>query len=77
MDVQIKKGILDACVLAAVFKQDSYGYKILQDLSGRISLSESTLYPILRRLEAAGCLHPTALRPFSVYTTRFPKATCF
>lgn len=56
MNPQMKKGLLDICVLAVLSRGDSYGYKIIKDLSGYIKLSESTLYPILRRLEAAGCL---------------------
>lgn len=56
MDAQLKKGVLDACVLAAISKQDSYGYQIVKDVSSCIEISESTLYPILKRLEAAGAL---------------------
>jgi PadR family transcriptional regulator PadR len=56
LDVQIKKGILDACVLHTLSKGDSYGYKIISDLSSTIDISESTLYPILKRLEACGAL---------------------
>lgn len=56
MDVQLKRGLLDVCVLAALMREDSYGYKIIKDLAGRVEISESTLYPILRRLESAGAL---------------------
>lgn len=56
MDIQLKRGILDACVLAVLVKEDSYGYKIIKDLSGHIEISESTLYPILKRLESSNCL---------------------
>ena len=56
MDVQLKRGLLDICVLCALLKEDSYGYKIVKDLAGHIEISESTLYPILRRLEVAGAL---------------------
>ena len=56
MDSQLKKGILDVCVLYALSKGESYGYKIISDLQGIIDISESTLYPILKRLEATGCL---------------------
>lgn len=51
MDVQLKRGILDICVLAALLKEPSYGYKIIKDIQPYMALSESTLYPILRRLE--------------------------
>ena len=54
MDIQLKKGILDVCVLHAISKGESYGYKIISDLEGVIEISESTLYPILKRLEASG-----------------------
>jgi len=56
MDIQLKRGSLDICVLAALLKEDSYGYKIIQSLKDVMEISESTLYPILRRLENAGCL---------------------
>ena len=54
MDVQRKKGLLDVCVLADLRRQPSYGYQIVRDVSTCIAVSESTLYPILRRLEAGG-----------------------
>ena len=56
MDIQLKRGLLDVCVLAAAAKQDSYGYQIIRDVSPYVTISESTLYPILRRLESAGLL---------------------
>ncbi len=56
MDVQMKRGLLDVCVLAAIKDEDSYGYKIIKDLKPCIELSESTLYTILKRLEAADML---------------------
>lgn len=51
MDPQLKRGLLELVVLAAIKTEDSYGYKIIQDISALIEISESTLYPILRRLE--------------------------
>ena len=56
MDIQLKRGILDVCVLAAIKNEDSYGYKIIKDLEPYIKLSESTLYTILKRLEAGKML---------------------
>ncbi len=56
MDIQIKRGLLDVCVLAAIKNEDSYGYQIIKDIKPYIDISESTLYPILRRLEAADML---------------------
>lgn len=52
MDIQVKKGLLEYCVLAELKKNESYGYQIIKDISVCIEISESTLYPILRRLEA-------------------------
>ena len=56
MDIQLKRGLLDVCVLAAIKNEDSYGYKIIKDMKPYIELSESTLYTILKRLEAAEML---------------------
>ncbi len=56
MDVQLKRGMLDVCVLAAIKNEDSYGYKIIKDMAPYIELSESTLYTILKRLESAQML---------------------
>lgn len=56
MDIQLKRGLLDVCVLASIKSKDSYGYKIIKDLKPYISLSESTLYTILKRLETANML---------------------
>lgn len=56
MDVQLKRGLLDVCVLAAIKSEDSYGYKIIKDMKPYIELSESTLYTILKRLEVANML---------------------
>ncbi len=56
MDVQLKRGLLEVCVLAAMQREDTYGYRLIKDVSPYLELSESTLYPILRRLEAAHCL---------------------
>lgn len=55
-DVQLKRGLLETCVLAAIKKEDSYGYKIIKDISPYIEISESTLYPILKRLEGSGSI---------------------
>jgi PadR family transcriptional regulator PadR len=56
MDTQRKKGVLEICVLAALQKEPSYGYCIVREISPYIAVTESTLYPILRRLESAGCV---------------------
>ena len=65
MDSQRKKGILEICVLAALKRGPSYGYHIVSDIAPYIEVAESTLYPILRRLEANGCV--------STYTQEYNK----
>ena len=56
MDMQLKRGLLDVCVLAAIKNEESYGYRIIKDVAPFNEISESTLYPILRRLEAGELL---------------------
>ena len=56
MDTQLKRGLMDICVLAAIKPEDSYGYKIIKDIQPYLQISESSLYPVLRRLETADML---------------------
>ena len=56
MDIQLKRGLLDVCVLAAIKDEPSYGYKIIKDMKPYLEMSESTLYTILKRLELAHML---------------------
>ncbi len=56
MDIQLKRGLLDICVLSAIKNEDSYGYSIIKKIKPYVEISESTLYPILRRLESAQML---------------------
>lgn len=56
MDIQLKRGLLDVCVLAAIKDGESYGYKIIKDMKPYLEMSESTLYTILKRLELANML---------------------
>ena len=74
MDIQLKKGILDVCVLAAIESGESYGYKIISDLQGIIDISESTLYPILKRLESGGFV-TTRTAEYSGRLRRYYKIT--
>ena len=53
MDIQLKRGLLDVCVLSAINEEASYGYQIIKSIKPYVDISESTLYPILRRLEAS------------------------
>ena len=76
MDTQLKRGVLDALVLSTLLHADSYGYQIIKDVSPCITISESTLYPILRRLETGGCLttynkeHASRLRKYYSITPK-------
>ena len=56
MDIQLTRGLLDVCVLAAIKNEESYGYQIIKDMKPYVELSESTLYTILKRLETADML---------------------
>jgi len=56
MDIQFKRGLLDVCVLASIKDEPSYGYQMIKDIKPYIEISESTLYPILRRLEESSLL---------------------
>ena len=56
MDIQLKRGLLDVCVLRTIKNEDSYGYKMIKDMKPYIEMSESTLYTILKRLELSKML---------------------
>ncbi len=74
MDAQMKKGLAEVCVLALLNRGDSYGYQLIKDIGPILQLSESTLYPVLRRLEAGGTLkvytveHSSRLRKYYAIT---------
>lgn len=54
MDTQLKKGVLELCVLSVLSKRDCYGYELVSEISKSISISDGTIYPILRRLSSEG-----------------------
>ena len=56
MESQFRRGVLDACVLAVLERGESYGYQMVKDISEFITITESTLYPILKRLEGGEML---------------------
>lgn len=76
MDIQLKRGLLDVCVLTTIKDEDSYGYKIIKDLKPYMEMSESTLYTILKRLENTNMLevrttiHEGRLRKYYHITTK-------
>lgn len=56
LDIQLKRGLIEICVLKLLKKHDSYGYQLIKDISPHMVVSESTLYPVLKRLETAKML---------------------
>lgn len=74
MDVQMKRGMIEVCILSLLARGDSYGYQLIKDIAPIMEISESTLYPVLRRLEAADCLtvysveHNSRLRKYYAIT---------
>lgn len=72
MDIQLKRGLLEICVLASIKYGESYGYKIIKDVKPYVSISESTLYPILKRLEEAGFINVRSAE----YNGRLRKYYC-
>ncbi len=74
MDAQMKRGMVEVCILSLLTREDSYGYQLIKDIEPIMTLSESTLYPVLRRLEGAGCLtvysveHNSRLRKYYAIT---------
>ena len=74
MDAQLKKGLVEVCVLSVLRGGESYGYKIISDVAPYIEISESTLYPILKRLEAAGAV-TTQSREYNGRLRKYYKIT--
>ncbi len=76
MDPQLKKGLLDACVLAAIAREDAYGYRVTQEAVAMLGVSESALYPVLRRLEKQGCFE-TYSREYGGRLRKYYRITPF
>ncbi|MDK2125608.1 PadR family transcriptional regulator [Parachitinimonas caeni] len=54
MKTQLKKGVLEMCVLALLEQHDSYAYEIVSTLADSVEMSEGTIYPLMRRLQNDG-----------------------
>ena len=74
MVYSVTSPLLDACVLALVDRQDAYGYALTQALRQQVDISESTLYPVLRRLQKEGALK-TYDRPYQGRNRRYYAIT--
>lgn len=70
----INTGLLDACVLAILSRGDEYGYRLTQEVKQVMDISESTLYPVLRRLMRNGWLS-TYDEPFQGRNRRYYRIT--
>ncbi|MBA2846594.1 PadR family transcriptional regulator PadR [Methanococcus maripaludis] len=75
MDVQFKKGVLELCVLTLLNKRDYYGYELINEISKSISISEGTIYPLLRRLKADGLLTTYLMESSSGPPRKYYKIT--
>lgn len=74
MVFQLSAGMLDACVLSVLEKGDTYGYILTQNIKSVVDISESSLYPILRRLQGQGCLM-TYDQPYGGRNRRYYRIT--
>lgn len=74
MGFQLGGSLLDACVLAILNREDTYGYRLTQEVREAMEVSESTLYPVLRRLQKDGCLE-TYDEPFQGRNRRYYRIT--
>jgi PadR family transcriptional regulator, regulatory protein PadR len=54
IDIQLKKGVLELCVLALLSREDAYAYDLASRLSGAIDMAEGTIYPLMRRMQSDG-----------------------
>lgn len=74
MAFQLGSALLDACVLAILAKEDAYGYSLTQQVREVMDISESTLYPVLRRLQKGNYLS-TYDQPFQGRNRRYYRIT--
>ena len=74
MAFQLGSALMDACVLAVLNREDTYGYVLTQQVREIMDISESTLYPVLRRLQKDGCLE-TYDQSFQGRNRRYYKVT--
>ena len=74
MTYQLAAPLLDACVLGVLAKEDAYGYTLTQKVMEVVDMSESTLYPVLRRLQKEECL-VTYDQPYQGRNRRYYRIT--
>lgn len=74
MTFQLGAALLDACVLSVLSREDAYGYKLTQEVREVMDISESTLYPVLRRLQKDECLEIYDM-PYQGRNRRYYKIT--
>ncbi|HEU4618421.1 MAG TPA: PadR family transcriptional regulator [Gammaproteobacteria bacterium] len=75
LDVQLKKGVLDLCVLAVLSRGESYAYEIAQQLAERIGMGEGTIYPLMRRLQNDGLVETYLVESSAGPSRKYYKLT--
>lgn len=73
--VQLKKGVLDLCVLAVLAQQDAYAYEIASRLAEAVGMGEGTIYPLMRRLQSDGLVTTYLVESSSGPSRKYYKLT--
>jgi PadR family transcriptional regulator PadR len=75
LDVQLKKGVLNLCVLAVLSRGESYAYEIAQQLTEQIGMGEGTIYPLMRRLQNDGLVESYLVESSTGPSRKYYKLT--
>ena len=75
IDVQLKKGALDLCVLALLSRADSYAYEIASRLADAIGMGEGTIYPLMRRMQSDGLVETYLVESSSGPSRKYYRLT--
>ena len=75
VQVQLKKGVLELCVLALLSKGDAYGYEIASRLAKGIEMGEGTIYPLMRRMQADGLVETYLVESTAGPSRKYYKLT--
>jgi len=75
VQVQLKKGVLELCVLALLSRGDAYGYEIASRLAKGIGMGEGTIYPLMRRMQADGLVETYLVESAAGPSRKYYKLT--
>ena len=75
IDIQLKKGALDLCVLALLSRADSYAYEIASRLADAIGMGEGTIYPLMRRMQSDGLVETYLVESSSGPSRKYYRLT--